>query len=52
MLVLVHDNAEVPAKTGASVDEAPVEHPLLLQSHPSTAAGPVRFRNVWVLRGE
>ncbi len=48
--VLVHDNAEVKGKTGMSVAESPGEHPLLLQSHPSSAVGPVRFRNIWIVR--
>jgi hypothetical protein len=48
--VLVHDNAEIKDKTGMSVAEAPGEHPLLLQSHPSEAMGPVRYRNIWIVR--
>ncbi|MGD9690116.1 MAG: family 16 glycoside hydrolase [Phycisphaerales bacterium] len=48
--ILVHDDVEVTAKTGASKDEAPGDHPVLLQSHRSEAAGPVRFRNVWIER--
>ncbi len=48
--VLVHDDVEVKDKTGASPTEAPGEHPLLLQAHDSRAIGPVRFRNVWVVR--
>ncbi|MHC5004636.1 MAG: 3-keto-disaccharide hydrolase, partial [Planctomycetota bacterium] len=47
--VLVHEDVEVPAKTGVSVDEAPGAHPVLLQAHSSSAAEEVRFRNVWVL---
>lgn len=48
--VLIHDNVEVKNKTGMSVAESPGEHPLLLQSHPNEAIGPVRYRNVWVVR--
>jgi cytochrome c len=48
--ILVHDDVEVKAKTGLSADEAPGEHPILLQAHPSDAMGEVRFRNVWVTR--
>lgn len=48
--VRVHDNVAIQDKTGMSPAEAPGDHPLLLQSHPSEANGPVRFRNVWVVR--
>jgi hypothetical protein len=39
----------VTRHTGASSPEAPGDHPLLLQAHPSDATAEVRFRNVWVL---
>ncbi|MDX2146821.1 MAG: family 16 glycoside hydrolase [Planctomycetota bacterium] len=48
--VLVHDDVEVNNKTGMSPDEVPGHHPLLLQAHPTAASGPVRFRNVWLVR--
>ncbi len=48
--VLVQDNVEVRGKTGMSAEEAPGEHPILLQAHPSGAVGPVRYRNIWVIR--
>lgn len=47
--LLVHDNVELPDKTGASLPEAPGDHPLLLQAHPSSAIAPVRFRNIWMI---
>ena len=49
--VLVHDDAEVPDRTGLSGAEAPGKAPILLQSHPSKAEGPVRYRNAWVAEG-
>ena len=49
--VLVHDDVEVPDRTGLSSPEAPGAAPILLQSHASDAEGPVRFRNVWVVPG-
>ncbi|MBB5353604.1 hypothetical protein HNR46_003865 [Haloferula luteola] len=45
----VHDDVEILGSTGASVAESPGPHPLLLQAHASTASGPVRYRNVWIL---
>jgi len=45
--VLVHEDQEVAAKTGMSVDEGPTELPLLLQDHANEAEGGVRYRNVW-----
>jgi len=47
--ILVHEDVEVPRQTGVSVPEAPGDHPILLQAHPSDAVDEVRFRNVWVL---
>lgn len=49
--VLVHEDAEVKDKTGLSAPEAPGPARILLQSHPSDAEGPVRYRNVWVAEG-
>ena len=46
--VLVQDDVEVKDKTGLSGTEAPGPARILLQSHPSDAEGPVRFRNIWV----
>ena len=48
--VKVHDYAEVSDKTGMSPAEAEGDHPLLLQAHETGAVGPVRYRNVWVVR--
>lgn len=46
---LVHENVEIPDKTGASETEAPGKFPLLLQAHESKAEGDVRFRNIWIV---
>jgi hypothetical protein len=46
--VLVQDDVEIKDKTGLSGTEAPGPARILLQSHPSDAEGPVRFRNIWV----
>ena len=48
--VLVHEDIEVPDKTGASRGESPGDHSMLFQAHASTAEGDVKFRNVWVVR--
>lgn len=42
--ILIHDNAELPNKTGAGRAEGPEPGPIKLQDH----SNPVRFRNVWV----
>ena len=42
--VLIHDDVELPRKTGAGAPEGPEARPLRLQGH----SNPVRFRNVWV----
>ncbi|RYD20011.1 MAG: DUF1080 domain-containing protein [Verrucomicrobiaceae bacterium] len=47
--VLVHDNFALPGPTEGSPAEASGWHPILLQAATSTASGPVRFRNVWVI---
>lgn len=49
--VLVHDDAEVNDKTGASPAESPANAPLRIQAHPSAAEGPVRLRNIWMAEG-
>ncbi len=47
--MLVHDDAAIARQTGDSPAESPGLHSLLLQAHASDAAGPVRFRNIWVI---
>ena len=41
---LIHDDFEMPRKTGAGHKEGPDPKPILLQGH----ANPVKFRNVWI----
>ena len=43
--VRIHDNVEIPTKTGQGSPEAPGDAPLLLQDH----GNPVQFRNIWVV---
>jgi hypothetical protein len=43
--VLIHNNAEIPGKTGAGRPEAPQPLPTKLQDH----ANPVVFRNIWLI---
>jgi len=43
--VVVHDNVDVPRKTGHGQKEAPGPGPLRLQHH----GNPVVFRNIWLL---
>lgn len=45
--VLVHDDVEIKNQTGMSAAEAPGDHPVLFQAHPSSADGPVKLRNLW-----
>lgn len=42
--VLIHDDFELPRKTGAGKQEGPQPLPIKLQGH----SNPVRFRNVWI----
>lgn len=42
--VLIHDDFELPRKTGAGKPEGPAPLPIKLQGH----GNPVKFRNVWV----
>lgn len=47
--IVVHDDVELTAKTGAGQPEGPNPLPILFQDH----GDPVRFRNVWMIpRGE
>jgi len=41
--VAVHDDRQLPSKTGAGQPEGPTPNPILFQNH----SDPVRFRNVW-----
>jgi hypothetical protein len=43
--VTIHDDYEIPNKTGAGRNEGPDPLPILLQDHNN----PVRFRNVWIV---
>jgi hypothetical protein len=43
--VLVHNDIEVPNKTGGGSAEGPDRRPLKLQNH----GNPVRFRNIWLI---
>ena len=43
--VLIHDNVEVPRKTGAGQPEGPKPLPILLQEH----GNEVSFRNLWAV---
>jgi hypothetical protein len=43
--VLIHDNVEVPRKTGAGQPEGPKPAPILLQEH----GNEVSFRNLWIV---
>lgn len=43
--VAIHDDVEIPRKTGAGEKEAPTPGPILLQDH----SNKVRFRNIWIV---
>lgn len=43
--VLIHDDVEIPNKTGKGRPEGPEPGPVLLQDHEST----VQFRNIWIV---
>ena len=43
--VRIHDDVEVPAKTGVGKPEGPEPRPILLQDHGS----PVVYRNIWIV---
>ena len=43
--VLIHDNVDVPRKTGAGQPEGPKPAPILLQEH----GNEVSFRNLWIV---
>jgi len=44
--VLIHNDVEVPNKTGRGKPEGPQDAPILLQNH----GYKVKFRNIWVKR--
>jgi len=41
----VHNNVQVPNKTGGGKPEGPDDRPILLQDH----RNPVQFRNIWII---
>ena len=43
--VIIHNDVEMPRKTGAGNPEGPDPAPILLQEHGSE----VRFRNIWII---
>lgn len=43
--VLIHDNAEIPRKTGGGTIESSQPQPIKIQDHNN----PVRFRNLWII---
>lgn len=45
--ILIHDDVEIPGKTGAGWAESPEPQAILFQNH----SDPVEFRNVWLEKG-
>lgn len=45
--ILVHDDVQIPGKTGAGWAEGPEPQAILFQNH----SDPVEFRNVWIVKG-
>jgi len=43
--VLIHDDIEIPNKTGAGKPEGPEPMPIKIQDH----SNPVQFRNIWLI---
>lgn len=43
--VVIHDDVELPKKTGAGRQEGPESGPILLQDH----GNKVQFRNIWIV---
>ena len=43
--VLIHDDVEIPNKTGGGRDEGPEPGPIYLQSH----GNPVFYKNIWIV---
>ena len=43
--VRIHDNVEIPDKTGEGKPEGPEPRPIRFQDH----GNPVHFRNIWIV---
>ena len=46
--IKIHDDVELPSKTGAGKPEEPTKRPIRLQDH----GNPVVFRNIWMTEGD